>query len=286
MSIDYQQLKDWELPQEETTYSARDTILYALALGLGADPTDASQLPFVFEEGLKALPTMPLTLAYPGFWLKDPATGVDWQQTLHGEQSIEIHAPLPAAGTVVGRIWVDEVLDKGPQKGALVYARASLTDKATGKLLCSLATTMFCRADGGFGGPAGPAKEVHRLPDRLADDVCDLPTLPWSALLYRLTGDFNPLHASPAVAQSAGFERPILHGLCTFGVAGHALLRTLCGYEPSRMRRMDARFSAPVYPGETIRTEIWRETEGRASFRCRVVERDLVVLNNGLYEYN
>jgi acyl dehydratase len=148
-----------------------------------------------------------------------------------------------------------------------------------------VASTTFCRADGGFGGPTGPVNEPHRLPERAADAVCDLPTMPQSALLYRLNGDFNPLHADPEVARSAGFTRPILHGLCTFGVAGHALLKTLCGYAPARVRRIAARFSSPVYPGETIRTEIWREAPGRAAFRCRLVERDVVVLNNGLFEY-
>lgn len=284
MAIDYHKLKNWRSPAIETAYTFKDTILYALGVGLGADPTDTAQLPFVYEERLRALPTMPLALAAPD-WLRDAATGVDFEQTLHGEQSIEIHAPLPAAGTVVGKLWVDEVVDKGAGKGALVYSRCTLADKASGQLLCTLASTMFCRADGGFGGAAGPARQPRRLPDRPADLLCDLPTLPQSALLYRLSGDFNALHADPAVALRSGFGRPILHGLCSFGVAGHALLKTLCGYQPARVLRIAARFSAPVYPGETIRTEIWRESPGRAGFRCRVVERDVIALNNGRFEY-
>ena len=284
MTIDYHKLKNWKIPVIETEYTFKDTILYALGVGVGADPGDTAQLPFVYEGQLKALPTMPLALGYPG-WLQDPATGVNFQQTLHGEQSIEIHAPLPAAGTVVGKMWVEEILDKGPRKGAVVYSRCSLADKASGKLLCTLSSTMFCRADGGFGGPSGPSRQPHRLPDGPADTVCDLPTMPQSALLYRLSGDFNALHADPAVAMRSGFSRPILHGLCTFGVAAHALLKTLCGYEPAHVLRIDARFSAPVYPGETIRTEVWRDAPGRAGFRCRVVERDVIVLNNGLFEY-
>ena len=114
--------------------------------------------------------------------------------------------------------------------------------------------------------------------------MCDLPTLPQAALLYRLSGDYNPLHADPGVAEAAGFPRPILHGLCTFGVAGHALLRALCGYEPERLKSMAARFSAPVFPGETVRTEMWREGEGRVAFRCRIREREIVAINNGLAE--
>lgn len=284
MAIDYHKLKNWRIPAIETAYTFKDTILYALGVGLGTDPSDSAQLGFVYEEQLKTLPTMPLALA-PSDWLRDPATGVDFAQTLHGEQSIEIHAPLPTSGTVVGELWVDKIVDKGASKGALVYSRCALADKASGQLLCTLSSTMFCRADGGFGGPSVPSRRPPPLPDRPADIVCDLPTMPQSALLYRLSGDFNALHADPAVASRSGFSHPILHGLCTFGVAAHALLKTLCDYQPGRVLRIDARFCAPVYPGETIRTEIWRDAPGHAGFRCRVVERDVFVLNNGRFQY-
>ncbi len=160
-----------------------------------------------------------------------------------------------------------------------------MIDRASGELLCSLASTTFCRADGGFGGPSGPLKPVHEIPTRAPDLVCELATSPRAALIYRLSGDYNPLHIDPAVAKAAGFPCPILHGLATYGVAGHALLRTLCGYDPARLKRMDVRFSAPVFPGETIATEIWRTREGRAAFRCRIASRDAVVLNNGYAEY-
>ena len=136
-----------------------------------------------------------------------------------------------------------------------------------------------------FRSPSGPTRPAHVLPERAPDLVSDLATLPQAALLYRLNGDYNPLHADPDVATAAGFPRPILHGLCTFGVAGHALLRTLCGYDPARLRRIEVRFSSPVFPGETVRTEIWREGTGRAGFRCRVVERDVIAINNGLVEF-
>ena len=204
---------------------------------------------------------------------------------LHGEQGLTIHRALRACGTLVGTTRIEEIIDKGPGRGALIYSRRDLHDQQTGELLCSLSSTSFCRSEGGFGGPPGPARAPHELPDRGPDLSCDLPTLPQAALIYRLSGDYNPLHADPAVATAAGFTRPILHGLCTYGVAGRAILETLCGYDPTRLRRMDVRFSAPVYPGETIRTEIWREAPGRAGFRSRVVERDIVVLNNGVVEY-
>lgn len=285
MAIDYQRLKNWHFPDIEQSYRAKDTILYALGLGFGADPVDRDQLRFVYEDGLKALPSMATVLAYPGQWSKNPETGIDWKQVVHGEQSFVIRKPLPAAATVIGRTVIEEIIDKGAGRGALVYSRRDVRDKETGELLASLNSTSFLRGDGGFGGPSGPTRPVHALPEDAPDIVCDLPTLPQAALIYRLSGDYNPLHADPAIAKAASFPRPILHGLCTFGVAAHALLRRLCRYDPTRLKRVEARFSAPVFPGETVRTEIWREGRGRAGFRCRLIERDAIVINNGFAEF-
>lgn len=284
MAIDYQKLKTWPFPEVEHSYRAKDAILYALGLGYGADPMDREELRFVYEDGLKALPTLAVVLAHGGQWAKNPETGIDWKLVLHGEQGLVVHRPLPPAATVVGRTVIEEIVDKGKDKGALIYSRRDIRDKETGALLASLASTSFLRGNGGFGGPAGPTKPVHPLPERAPDMVCDLKTLPQAALIYRLSGDYNPLHADPEVAKVAGFPRPILHGLCTFGVAGRALLRTLCAYDPARLQRMQVRFSAPVFPGETVRTEMWREGNGRFGFRCRIVERDVIAINNGLAE--
>ena len=285
MAIDYQRLKNWPFPEVEHDYRTKDTILYALGLGFGADPVDRDQLRFVYEEGLQALPTMATVLAYPGQFAKNPETGIDWKRVVHGEQSVIIHKPLPVAATVVGRTVIEEIVDKGAGKGALLYSRRDVRDKASGELLASLRSTSFLRGDGGFGGPSGPTRPAHTLPERAPDIVCDIATLPQAALIYRLSGDYNPLHADPEIGKAAGFPRPILHGLCTFGVAGHALLRTLCGYDPTRLTRMEARFSSPVFPGETVRTEIWRDGQGSVGFRCRVMARDVVVINNGLAEF-
>jgi acyl dehydratase len=285
MAIDYQKLKNWPFQELVQTYTPKDCMLYALGLGLGADPLDAQQLRFVYEKDLQVLPTMAVVLASPGFWLQQCGTGVNWKAVLHGEQGLTLHRPLRPSGTLVGKMSIDEIVDKGAEKGALIYSRRDLHDQASGELVCSLTSTSFCRGEGGFDGPAGPTRAPHELPSRAPDLTRDLRTLPQAALIYRLSGDYNPLHAEPAVAASVGFKQPILHGLCTYGVAGHAILMTLCGYEPARLRRLDVRFSAPVYPGETIRTEIWNEGPGRASFRARVVERDVVVLNNGVVEY-
>ena len=284
MAINYQRLKNWSFPEVEHSYRAKDTMLYALGLGYGADPMDRDQLRFVYEEGLKALPTMAVVLALPGQWSRNPETGITWKLVLHGEQGVVLHRPLPPAGTVVARTAIEEIIDKGAGKGALIYLRRDLHDKETGALLASLASTVFARGDGGFGGPTVSTKPVHALPERAPDLVCDIATLPQAALIYRLSGDYNPLHADPEIAAAAGFPRPILHGLCTFGVAGHALLRTLCFYDPARLKSMRVRFSSPVFPGETVRTEIWREEGGRFGFRCRIVERDVVAINNGLAE--
>jgi acyl dehydratase len=269
----------------EHTYTARDTMLYALGLGLGADPMDKSQLRFVYEDKLAALPTMAVVLGYPGFWLQEPQFGADWKKVLHGEQGVTLFKPLPAHGTVVGRHRVTEVFDKGAGKGAIMLSGRDVFDKASGELLCRLTSTTFMRGDGGFGGPQGSAPPPHPVPDRAPDEVCSLATLPQAALIYRLSGDYNPLHADPDVATAGGFERPILHGLCTFGVVGHALLKTIGKYDPVSLKHIQVRFSAPVYPGETIVTEIWRESGGVVSFRAKVKERDILVINNGRAEF-
>jgi acyl dehydratase len=184
---------------------------------------------------------------------------------------------------VIGRTRILEAIDKGAGKGALVYTEKTVTEKATGALIATVTQTSFCRGDGGFGGPPRETPAPHPLPQREPDLLCDLATRPEQALIYRLSADRNPLHADPEIAKAAGFPRPILHGLGTFGVVGHALLRAVCGYDPARLKSINARFSAPVFPGETLRTEIWRDGTV-VSFRSRVVERDAIAINNGRAE--
>ncbi len=283
MTINYDALINFHIPEVEQQLTKRDAMLYALGVGLGADPCDADQLKFVYESDLHALPTMAIILGYPGPWHAHPATGITRSHVVHGEQGFTIHKPLPVEGAIIGQTKVAGVIDKGKDKGALVQTECTVRDKASGNTLCTLTSTTFCRADGGFGGPAGPTKSPHPIPDGAPDAVCDLPTLPQAALIYRLSGDYNPLHADPAYAQKAGFKIPILHGRCTFSIAGHALLRTCCGYDPARFKSMAGRFSAPVYPGETIRTEMWRSGNG-VSFRSTVPARGVTVLNNGRAE--
>lgn len=283
MAINYDKLMAWPFEDVHHRYTQRDTMLYALGIGLGTDPTNEAELRFVYEKSLVALPTLPVVLGYPGMWLKNPDTGVDWVRLVHGEQGLRLHRPVPAEGEVIGRTRVTGIVDKGPGKGALIYTERTVQDAASGELLATLTSSTFCRADGGFGGPAGPVKAVHELPQRAVDRSVDFATEPRAALVYRLSGDYNPLHAEPAVARAAGFERPILHGLATYGIAGWAITQSVCGGDPAAVQSIDVRFSSPVYPGETIRTEIW--IEGKVvSFRARAVERDIVVLNNGRAE--
>ncbi len=285
MAISYEALKNRKFEPIVQEYGTRDTLLYAVGTCCGDDPTDPRDLRFAYEENIQALPTMATVLCSPGFWLKQPDTGVDWRHVLHGEQFLTIHRPLPPSGKLVGRQHIEEIIDKGQGRGALIYIKRELSDAVSGELVCTVGLSSFARADGGFGGPSGPAKPVHKLPEGSPDLVCDLPTWKHSALIYRLNGDYNPLHADPAIATAAGFERPILHGLCTYGVAGRALIRSLCDNDATRLKQLNVRFSAPVYPGETIRTEIWKQESGLAGFRCRVVERNVVVLDNGKMVY-
>jgi acyl dehydratase len=285
MPLAYDTLLNWPFEEIDEEYTEKDTMLYGLGLGLGDEPTDADQLRFVYEAGLSALPTMAVVLGYPGLYLRDPATGVDWKQMLHGEQGLVVHKPLAPSGRVVSTNRIDAVVDKGAGRGALVYSSREQRDATTGEPIVTLTSTAFCRADGGFGGPSGPIRPVHAVPERAPDHVVVRRTLPQSALIYRVCGDRNPIHVDPVVAAAGGFERPILHGLCTYGIAGYSVLAALCATEAARLKRLDARFSAPVLPGDVLETRIWREGAGRAAFRCLVTERDVVVLDNGYAEF-
>jgi acyl dehydratase len=283
MAIVYDKLMALRLEPAEESYAAKDCMLYALGVGLGHDPTNEDELAFVYEKNLKALPTMATVLAHTGSLARNPDAGINWLMVVNGEQGFTLHRPLATEGTLVGHTRIVEVIDKGAGKGALLLTERKITDKASGELVATVTQTVFCRGDGGFGGPPRQTPPPHPIPTRPPDAVCDLGTRPEMALIYRLSGDYNPLHAEPAFAKAAGFPRPILHGLGTFGVSGHALLKTMCGYDPARLTAFAGRFSAPVFPGETIRTEMWRD-DAVVSFRARVVERDVIAINHGRAE--
>jgi acyl dehydratase len=283
MAINYDKLIALKIPPSEQSYSEKDVILYALGVGLGHDPTDRAQLDFVYEKNMKVLPTFAAVMGYAGFWARDLDTGIDWVRIVNGEQGFTLHAPLKPRGTMVGHTRILDVVDKGAGKGALIYTERKITDKQTGTLVATVTQTTFARGDGGFGGPPRPSPPQHQMPDRAPDMVCELGTRPEAALIYRLTADLNPLHADLDVAKAAGYPRPIYHGLGTFGVVGHAILKTICDYDPTRVTAMSGRFSAPVFPGETIRIEIWRDGNV-VSFRALVPARNIVAMSNGRAE--
>ncbi len=283
MLIDPEKLLALKIPVLEQSYGPKDCMLYALGLGLGQDPLNVDELAFVYEKNLKVLPTFAFIQAYSAYWLREANLGITWTHVVHGEAGVVLHRAVTPQGVVLGRTRVVDVVDKGEGNGALIYSVREITDKATGDLLASITQTTFCRVDGGFGGPRRETPPLHAIPERAPDAVCDMPTRLEMALIYRLSGDVNPLHADPDFAKQAGFPRPILHGLATFGIAGHALLKAVCGYDPARLAAMAGRFSAPVFPGETIRTEIWRDG-GVVSFRAWALERDVIAINNGRAE--
>lgn len=283
--LDYEKVMAWRSPDVRHEYGAKDSILYALGLGLGTDPLDPAQLRFTYEDGLVAMPTMAAVLASPGFWVRDrPEFGIDYTKVVHGEQGVTLHSPLPAEGVVIGRSRVVGIADKGEAKGAVMQVHKDLVDEASGRLLASTLQTVFLRGDGGFsrgtGGDA-PVAPLVATPATPPSVTIDLPTRPDAALLYRLSGDINPLHADPAFAKRAGFPRPILHGLATFGMAGWGVLKLFAEGEPARMKSLQARMSSPVFPGETMRVQGWALGDGEVAFSVRVVERDVVVLSHG-----
>ena len=283
MPLNYKKILNWPFEDVIQSYSERDSIIYALSLGLGSNATDPSELKFVYEKELQTFPTMAVVMGHPGPWMQDPETGIDFVKVLHGEQYLEIHKPLPTEGSIIGRTRVVDVIDKGIDKGALIITERKLYEQKTGDLLNTQSAIIFARGDGGFGGPATSAPAPHSLPDRDPDRVVDIPISTQAALLYRLNGDYNPLHADPVIAKKAGFEAPILHGLASYGIAARAVLKALDNGDASELRSFGLRFSAPVYPGETIRTDVWKDGN-IVSFRASVVERDMTVLKNGRAE--
>ena len=282
--LNWKEVLDWKFEDVEQSYTRRDAILYALGLGYGRDPMDEAGLRYLYEaheQGQLVVPSLSVVMGGPGAWMRDARTGIDWVKSLHGEQGLVVHAPLPPEATVIGRNRVTGVIDKGAGKGSLLLMERDIIDAATGRLLATRTSSSFLRGDGGCGAPAREQYKPEPVPTRAPDLVHHIETRPEAALIYRLSGDYNPVHASPAIARKAGFERPILHGLCTFGIACRALLATVCNNDPAKLRMMNGRFSAPVYPGETQTVEIWQEAGGRVRFRTRIESRNITAFDFG-----
>jgi acyl dehydratase len=278
MPIDYESLMATSVTDEAFEYTTKDSILYALGVGFGSDPGIEKELRYVYElPSLSTVPTMASMLMSPTF-LAD--CGWDYSRMLHGEQWLDIYRPLPAAARLLINRRVVQVQDKGARRGSKIRIEAEARMAHDDTVLFTLALALIARGDGGFGGPQASLPLPHRLPKREPDLTCELQTRPDQALLFRLSGDSNPLHADPAVARQAGFAGPLMHGRCTAGIACRAILQTICDYDSTLVTGFDLRFSAPVYPGDLISTEMWQD-RNIVSFRCRVNARNSIVINNG-----
>lgn len=271
----YPEILSIEAEPSTFAYDADYTILYALGLGCGGE---ADELEFVYEKNLQALPTMAVMMggASNAFIEKG---GIDYTMIVHGEQRLTLHRPLPPAGRMISTARCLGVVDKGADKGALVNVESTAQGE-DGTLYATSIMTLFCRGDGGFGGPTGGELTLEPVPTRAPDFEIAIPTLPQQAAIYRLSGDRNPLHIDPEMATRVGFPGPILHGLCTYGIAGRAIMRACAGNDPARIAGLDARFSSPVYPGETVTTRIWQDGNA-VSYECVIAERGVTVIRNG-----
>jgi len=234
----------------ERSWSSKDCLLYALGVGAGLD-----ELEYSTEKNQKVLPTIAVVLSPRGAVPLDKIGAFNPAMLVHGEQAIELARPLPPDGTLKATGKIVGLYDKG--KGAVVATETEAVDATTGELLFRTRSSAFIRGAGGFGGDRGPSGPSFELPARKADHEISYETRPDQALLYRLSGDRNPLHSDPEFAKLAGFPRPILHGLCTYGFTGRALLHALCGGDPARFKSIEGRFSKPVFPGEALTTKMW-----------------------------
>ncbi len=276
MAVTYESLMAIQHRNLPVAYSDKDTMLYALSIGMGAQPLDERMLPFVFEgRPMRTVPSMASVLMRAPV----PESGLDFRRLLHGEQRLKLFREIPPHGTLTVDAGVSQVIDKGADKGLIVVFESRARD-AEGAAIFTASTVILARGDGGIGAPPGALPAPHSIPQRAPDQSIRIDTRPDQALLYRLNEDRNPIHADPKFAEKAGFGRPILHGLCTYGLICGALVRDICDGDPSRMRTFDLRFAAPVFPGETLELDVWVDGP-QISFRCRVPQRDLVIVDNG-----
>jgi acyl dehydratase len=276
MAIAYPEILSATSEGQKSSWTNKDTLIYALGVGMCADPMNRDELPFVYEKDLKAVPTMAGVVGRGGAGM----AGVNFLMLVDGERKIEFHKPMAVEGDVVSSSRVVGAWDKGPGKGAVITTETQIRDAATNDLLLTVTGSVFARGDGGFGGPSEGQPEPHAVPTRAPDMSVDIPTRPDQALIYRLTGDRNPLHCDPDVAKRAGFPRPILHGMCTYGITCRAVLQTYAGYDPSKFKSHQARFSSPVFPGETVTVDMWKDGDV-ISFEARIKDRGVSVIKNG-----
>jgi len=279
MPIDVAKAMAAVMPEIEGGWTQDQVILYHLGIGAGMDkPTDAKELEYTYEKNLKAMPTfgvIPVFEAMGSGMAGTPGIEINFMLVLHGEQDIEIHKPIPVAAKVVSRSRVANIFDKG--KAALIIVEVETSERGGDKLFTNR-FSIFARGEGGFGGEAGP-KPGNEAPDRAPDMVAESRTLPQQALLYRLSGDKNPLHADPEFAKMAGFDVPILHGLCSYGIVCKAVIDNMLGGDVSKVARYQARFAGVVFPGETIVTSMWKDGN-KILVSAKTKERDTPVITN------
>ncbi|MCJ7510115.1 MAG: 3-alpha,7-alpha,12-alpha-trihydroxy-5-beta-cholest-24-enoyl-CoA hydratase [Dehalococcoidia bacterium] len=273
MAIDLN-LVGQKLPPTTFEYDERDVMLYALGIGAGAD-----ELQYVYEPGLKVIPTFGVVPAFPALAGLVSVGKLNPVMLLHGEQRLEVKKPFPRKAKVITVGTVRAIYDKG--RGALVVTDAETKDEA-GEVLCINTFGAFIRGEGGFGGDRGPSGPRNVPPERAPDEMVEMKTLPQQAAIYRLSGDRNPLHIDPNFAKMAGFDKPILHGLCTFGHVGRAVIQKYCGGDPDRLKGLDVRFSGVVFPGETIITEMWKDSGTQIIVQAKTKERGEVVLGSAV----
>ena len=282
MPINYDELMALKNLDQKFAYGDREVMLYACGIGMGADPMDERELAFVNEAAATSRPLKVVpTFASVAAWGATPGEmNLNRMMVVDGERDITFHAPLEVAAKLLVDSRVLAVFDKGKDKGAVIRHQTVLKNEK-GETLATLLASRFARGDGGFGGPSDGQPEPHQVPTRSPDKSVDIPTRADQALIYRLCGDRNPLHSDPEFARRAGFPRPILHGMCTFGITCRAILQTYADFDPAAFRRHGARFSAPVYPGETVTIDLWKDGEV-ISFEARVKARNAVVIRNGM----
>lgn len=278
MTISARSLMEFPISDARQTVSARDAILYALSVGYGTEPLDTAHLRRVAERDLIVTPTLANVVAHAGPWMQE--AGVDWQQLVHAEQRLTIHRTLALETPLLSRSRMLSIVDRGAGKGMFATFERTIVTSTEEIPVASIIQTNACRGDGGCGSAGVPLEPLRPVPERAADAVFSITVPPDAALLYRLNGDLNPLHVDPAYAAQAGFPRPILHGLCTFGYAGYAIGRTLGAEGIADVGFIAARFTAVVFPGDRLEFDIWREDRD-IYFRARVPEREVTALDHG-----
>ncbi|MCC0057634.1 MAG: MaoC family dehydratase N-terminal domain-containing protein [Rhodobiaceae bacterium] len=281
MPIDYPAILALKETGKSFSYTDRDTMLYSLGIGLGSDPMNEAELPFVYEKDLRAVPTQATVVAW-GAGVATDKLGVNYKLVLHGEEKTILHRPLPPKANLIADSGVVEAYDKGEGKGAIIVRETILRDADDGELTATLLRTVVARGDGGAGGSTEPTPRPHPIPDRAPDKVLEYQTAGNQAAIYRLSGDRNPLHIDPERGKAAGFPGPILHGLCTYGFTCRAVLEAFCDFDTDRIASHRARFSSPVFPGDTLRIKLWKEGGDAISFEADVPGRNVTVIKNGL----